>query len=170
MSQPNSCKFNRIIPTTCAPSTAERTLHPRQPAKFLGWQHHARHGWNVAEEHQACPWGDGIIEKIQHRRRVRHRLRQRDLLHHDSVALRAQVPRLLAPGCSWSVINTSSPGFMSRPFAMKLFASVALRTSASSSRVHPMNSASGIAKLVPRAVSPNRIIFRIALRIFSVSL
>ncbi len=144
MSQPSSCTFSRIIPTTCAPSTAERIPFVRASpqSSFAG---------------NTTPVTVGMwLKNMTRVRGVMASLKRFNTAAalgtgFGSVTFFTTIPYRFArrfhgcspPGCSWSVINTSSPDFMSRPFAMKLFASVALRTSASSSRVHPTNSASG---------------------------
>ena len=69
-----------------------------QGAEFLGGQHHSGEGGDVAEEQNSGARGDGVADQIQHLRGIFYRLRQRDLLHHDAVALGAQVPRVLASG------------------------------------------------------------------------
>ena len=70
----------------------------RQSAEFFRWQDDAGGGRDVAEEQHTRPRRNRIIEKIQHRSRIRHRLWQGNLLHHNPIPFRAQVPRLLAPG------------------------------------------------------------------------
>jgi len=119
MSQPNSRTFSRIIPTTCAPvHRGENPLRTRQCAQFLGRQKHACNRGDVAEEQHARARRDRIIDKIQRRRRIRHGF--------GSVIFFTTIPYRFArrfqgcspPGCSWSVISTSSPGLMSSPLAM----------------------------------------------------
>ena len=70
MSQPRSWMLRRIMPGTCAPSTAERIpLRAGQGGDFFGRQHDAGHGRDVAEEDDARARRDGVVEKIQDLRR-----------------------------------------------------------------------------------------------------
>ncbi len=119
MSQPSSCRFSRIMPTACAPSTAERIPFERAsalssltgkttPVAVVIWLKKSTRVRGLIASlkrfNTAAAFGTGF----------------------GSVIFFTTIPYRFARrfqgcsplGCSWSVIKTSSPGFMSRPLAM----------------------------------------------------
>ena len=117
----------------------------------------------MAEEQHTRPRRNRITDEIQHRRRVRHRLRQRDSLHYNPIPLCAQIPRVLAS----RMLLVGHQHFIARLHVQAVGdVTVRLRRVAHQRQfvaraAHELRQR--IAKLIPRPVTPDRIIFRIAL-------
>src|SRR6202521_2920311 len=142
----------------------ENPLRTRQRAEFLGRQNHARNRGDVAEKQHARPRRDRIIDKIQRRRRIRHRLWQRDLFHHNPISFRAQVPGMLAS----RVLLVGHQHFVASLHVQPVRdIAVCFRRIAHQRQLiarAPDKLRERIAKFVPGAVTPDRIVFRIVLR------
>src|SRR5882724_2229571 len=144
----------------------ENPFRTRQRAKLLRRQHHTRHRWNVAEKHYPRSRRDRVIKKIQHRSRIRHRLRQRHFFHHDPVAFRFQIPRMLTTGMLLVGHQHFFAGLHIQPIGD---VAVGLRRVSQQREfiaIATYERRHRIAKLVPRRVPPDRIVLRIALRHF----
>ena len=87
------------MPGTWAPSTAERIpLERASAASSFAGRTHARESGDVAEEDDARARSDGVIEEVEHLRRVFDRAGERDFFHHDAVALGLEIPGMFAAG------------------------------------------------------------------------
>ena len=118
----------------------------------------------MAEEQNPRPRRDGFAEQIQHLCRILHRRRKRDLLHHDPVALGLQIPWMLASGMLLVRHQTlRRPGFISeavRDVAVRL-GRIAKQRNLVALAAHKRGQR--VAELVPRGVSPDRIVLRVLL-------
>ena len=117
----------------------------------------------MAEENHARARRDRILKKIQHLRRIRHRPAQGYFFYHDAITLGLEIPRVFAA----RVLLIGHQHFIAG-FHVHAVCDVAVGFGGIAKQgdfvaLAPYKLRQRIAKLVPRCISPNRIILGILL-------
>src|SRR5580658_5226884 len=117
----------------------------------------------MAEEDDARPGSDGVVEKIENLGGVLYGEGQSDFLHHYAVALGLEVPGMDAAG----MFLVGHEHFVAR-FQVGAIGNVAISFGGITEQGDLVATATdeggqGIAKLVPGGISPNRVVFGILL-------